>query len=235
MRTIKRSGDTAFGPSDEIFWSMSAGSENDKWTFRSRESGSCDDGDWDWFDPSNFAFLGRVSDSLALSIDCWEKDARAIFNASRTSCSMWPIVAWRLANSSRAIRRPTPPAGPLRAAEALQQRRREERFRFDDESDRGMGIQDLYLRFGTLPTGPVRIVSQKSNKDITIDAGSTASSAEVHQWEWSNVDHQKFYFPPVLASGARGWPVVSHRGETQREGAEHQGCVHEEWGRAHAI
>ncbi|WP_438042958.1 hypothetical protein [Sorangium sp. So ce128] len=70
MQTILRSGDTAFGPSDEIFWGMAAGSELDKWDDRSREFGSCDNGDWDWFDPSNFAFLGRVSDSLTLSIDC---------------------------------------------------------------------------------------------------------------------------------------------------------------------
>ncbi|HEX8539363.1 MAG TPA: RICIN domain-containing protein, partial [Cystobacter sp.] len=62
---------------------------------------------------------------------------------------------------------------------------------FDGETEHGMGIQDLYLRFCTIPTDkPMRIVAQHSNKDITVGNGSTN---DVKQWSWDHQAHQTFY------------------------------------------
>lgn len=225
MQTIKRSGDTAFGPSDEIFWATSAATESDTWTFRSREFGSCDDGDWDdRFDPSNFAFIGPVHDSLALTMECWEKDHGSIFNGisghlrqaadhcmracqelqgdPETDAAGWAALLYVTLNLVAALLElfnneddhvANVQVGFDRAA-LLSLDNTEQRFRFDGETARGMGIQDLYLRFCTIPTGkPMRIVAQHSNRDITVGAGSTANNADVHQWVWSHVPHQTFH------------------------------------------
>ncbi|WP_437803047.1 RICIN domain-containing protein [Sorangium sp. So ce693] len=224
MQTIKRSGDTVFGPSDEIFWAMGAGSDTgEKWEFRSREFGSCDDGDWDWFALGDLAFCGRVDGRLTMTIECWEKDAGAIFDgisnalfkvadacvkASNelagdpdTDAAGWAaliaIVSALVAELLKLFNNEddhvaTRTLGWTRAA-LLSLNNTEQRFRFDGETDRGMGIQDLYLRFATIPLGtPMRIVAQHSNMDITIDAGNTWGGAEVHQWVWSNQPHQQF-------------------------------------------
>ncbi|WP_437971484.1 RICIN domain-containing protein [Sorangium sp. So ce260] len=226
MRTIKRSGDTALGPSDEIFWCFSGGSDEDTWTFTSKEFGSCDDGDWDSsFDPGDCAFVGRVRDSLALTIDCWEKDAGTIFgNTSEylrtaadhcmracqelqgdpeTDAAGWAALCYLtfslVAELLDLFNNEDDFVQGLRfgwdRAALLGLDNREACFRFDGETERGMGIQDLYLRFKTIPTGtPVKLVSQKSQKLICIDNAETANDARVLQWEWSETwnTHRQF-------------------------------------------
>ncbi|UQA55790.1 RICIN domain-containing protein [Polyangium aurulentum] len=226
MRTIKRSGDTVTGPSDEIFWCISAGSDEGTWTFRSREFGSCDDGDWDdRFDPGDCAFVGRVGDSLAMTIDCWEKDSGAIFgNTSEylreagdhcmracqelkgdpeTDAAGWAALCYITLNLVAELldlfNNEDDFVAGLRfgwdRAALLGLDNRELSFRFDGEAERGMGIQDLYLRFKTIPTGtPVTLVSLNSAKLICIDNAETANGARALQWEWDETwnTHRQF-------------------------------------------
>ncbi|MDI1435638.1 RICIN domain-containing protein [Polyangium sorediatum] len=226
MRTIKRSGDTALGPSDEIFWCFSGGSDEDTWTFTSREFGSCDDGDWDErFDPSDCAFIGRVGDSLALTIDCWEKDAGTIFgNTSEylrkaadhclracqelegdpeSKAEDWAALLYitfsLVAELLDLFNNEDDFVQGLRfgwdRAALLGLDNRELSFRFDGETERGMGIQDLYLRFKTIPTGrPVGIRSRNGQKAISIENEDTANGARVLQWFCDNTPppHQQF-------------------------------------------
>jgi len=223
--TVKRSGDVWLGESDEIFWGMSAGSDLDKWSFRSREFGSCDDGDWDWFDPGDYAFVGRVKDSLAISIDCWETDHGAIFNNVSSALSEAADHCMRACQELQGD--PESDAAGWAAllaitfalvgellelfnneddfvagrrigwdrAALLSLHGQEKCFRFDGETERGMGIQDLYLRFCTIPTGsPVRIVAKHSGKVICIDNAETTNGARVLQWDWNETwnTHRQF-------------------------------------------
>ncbi|WP_438007372.1 RICIN domain-containing protein [Sorangium sp. So ce321] len=213
MRTIKRSGDTIFDPSDEIFWCCSGGSDEDSWTFTSRVFDSCDDGDWDSrFDPGDYAFVGRVSDSLALSIDCWEKDSGAIFGKAPEYLRVAADHCWRacvelqgdpernaakwaaliaatfdlVATVLDLIENEDDFVAGVRMgwdrAALLALDDRELCFRFDGETDHGGGIQDLYLRFKTIPTGrPVRILSRNGQKGISIENAGTANGARVIQ------------------------------------------------------
>ncbi|MDC3960550.1 RICIN domain-containing protein [Polyangium jinanense] len=216
FRTIKRSGDTVTDPSDEIFWCFSAGSDEDTCTFQSRVFDSCDDGDWDdRFDYGHLAFIGRVSDSLAMTIDCWEEDSGTIFgNTSEylhkaadhclracqelqgdpeTNAAGWAalcsITLSLVAEILDLFKNEDDFVKGLRfgwdRAALLGLDDRELSFRFDGESDHGGGIQDLYLRFKTIPTGTlVKLVSQRSGKLICIDNAETANGARVLQWEW---------------------------------------------------
>jgi hypothetical protein len=211
--------------SDEIFWAMAAGSDTgDKWEYRSREFGSCDTGDWDYFHGDDRAFVGRVNTAVTLNVELWEADAGQVFGEITkvlyqvANACMDAAVALQEGAGSGEEGNAAGWAALIAAVAALvgfllslfvndddfvddrnfgwtrsallSLQGQEKRFRF---GDRDAGIHDLYLKVHVIPTGaPVRLVAKHSNKDITIDAGSTANSAAVHQWEWSNVAHQKF-------------------------------------------
>ncbi|WP_170229851.1 RICIN domain-containing protein [Polyangium fumosum] len=245
MQTIKRSGDTMFDPSDEIFWCFSAGSDEDTWTFQSRVFDSCDDGDWDErFHPNHLAFIGRVSDSLTMTIDCWEKDSGTIFGKTseylrtaadhclrasqelagdpHTKADDWAVFCYitlaLVAEVLDLIKNEDDFVAGLRfgwdRAALLSLNQQERRFRFDGESDHGGGIQDLYLRFCTIPTGsPVKLVSQKSGKLICIDNAETTNGARVLQWEWSETRNTHRQFRLEWLGGGLFKIVAVHSGK----------------------
>ncbi|WP_437929104.1 RICIN domain-containing protein [Sorangium sp. So ce291] len=255
MRTIQRSNDTVLDPSDEIFWCFSAGSDEDAWTFQSRVFESCDSGDWDTgFDPGDCAFVGRVGDSLALSIDCWEKDSGTIFgNTSEylrtaadhcmracqelqgdpeTDAAGWAALCYITLNLVAELldlfnneddfvqgRRFGWDAAALRDLD-----RQEHCFRFDGQAERGMGIQDLYLRFKAIPTGtPVEFVPLHVDKSITIDKAETANGARVILFSSSTPPPQHRQFR-LEWKGWRYFQIV----------AVHSGKVLDVWGESHS-
>ncbi|WP_282690117.1 MULTISPECIES: hypothetical protein [unclassified Streptomyces] len=72
---IRGTGDSFFGPDDEVYWTMASGSDlHAKHVFGSQEFGSLESGDKRNFPPGTNVFLGMVKSFVFLDIECWEKD-----------------------------------------------------------------------------------------------------------------------------------------------------------------
>ncbi|MFD3779310.1 hypothetical protein [Streptomyces sp. NPDC058612] len=72
---IRGTGDSAFGPDDEIYWTMASGSDlGSKHQYGSPEYGSMSAGQKRNFPPGTNVFLGMVKSVVCCDIECWEKD-----------------------------------------------------------------------------------------------------------------------------------------------------------------
>ncbi|WP_433257437.1 hypothetical protein ACQPYK_20435 [Streptosporangium sp. CA-135522] len=71
----RSTGDTVFGPQDEIYWAYASANEaaRNKWN-KTREYGDVQTGSVRVFDAGTTLFNGRVGNSLPIHIQCWEAD-----------------------------------------------------------------------------------------------------------------------------------------------------------------
>lgn len=75
----KSTGDTVFGPSDEIYWVAAAGSDvQSKTTYSSPEFGDIDAGSVRYFEQA-VVFSGRMERTVFANIECWERDEGGIW------------------------------------------------------------------------------------------------------------------------------------------------------------
>lgn len=71
----RSTGDTVFGPADEIYWVTAAGADSrDKKTFTSQEFGSINTGSGRDFPAGTYLFNGGVQRTVISNIECWERD-----------------------------------------------------------------------------------------------------------------------------------------------------------------
>ncbi|MFC6635740.1 hypothetical protein [Microbulbifer taiwanensis] len=83
---IKGTGDSFFGPSDEIYWGCGTGSDAQSVTeYFSPEFGNVDAGDRRNFSADTFLFNGGFRRTLMVDIQCWEKDRGGFWNDVRNA------------------------------------------------------------------------------------------------------------------------------------------------------
>lgn len=77
---VRGTGDTFFGPRDEIYWVAGSGSDSrEKMTYSSAEYGSIEAGVTRWFPGDAILFRGEVTKALFANIECWERDEGGIW------------------------------------------------------------------------------------------------------------------------------------------------------------
>ncbi|QNE74486.1 hemopexin repeat-containing protein [Streptomyces finlayi] len=81
---IRSTGDTFFGPDDEIYWVAASGADDHSTkTYSSPEFGSLEDNTWKSFDANATIFSGTVHQTLITDIECWERDGGDIWKDLR--------------------------------------------------------------------------------------------------------------------------------------------------------
>lgn len=84
FQCIQRTGDSFFGPSDEIYWMAAAGSDKGaETTYASPEFGNIDNGSRRAFPENTLWFRGHVQQVLLAHMECWEKDRGSFWEAIR--------------------------------------------------------------------------------------------------------------------------------------------------------
>lgn len=86
FKCIQRTGDSFLGPSDEIYWMASAGSDTGaKTKYASGEYGNIDNGSHRYFPANTYWFRGPAKKVAMFHMECWEKDRGSFWDEIRNA------------------------------------------------------------------------------------------------------------------------------------------------------